>query len=74
MLCSGLCDSAATNIVDLFTSFLGSDVNGEIRCIVHRVNIHILTRMLNVRETSDDWQTVIFNICCISRGFCRGCP
>ena len=74
MLCSGLCNSAATSIVYLFSSFLGSDVNGEIRCIVHRVNIHILTRMLNVRETSDDWQTDIFNICCTSRGFCRGCP
>ena len=53
MLCSGLCNSAATSIVYLFTSFLGSDVNGEIRCIVHRVNIRILTRMLNVRETSE---------------------
>ena len=41
MLCSGLCKSAATNIVYLFTPFLGSDVNGEIRFIVHRVNIHI---------------------------------
>ena len=72
MLCSGLCNSAATSIVYLFTSFLGSDVNGEIiRRIVHRVNIHIL--MLNVRETSDDWQTDIFNISCTSRGFCRGC-
>ena len=42
MLCSGLCNSAATSIVYLFTSFLGSDVNVETRCIVHRVNIHIL--------------------------------
>ena len=72
MLCSGLCNSAVTSIVYLFTSFLGSDVNGETRCIVHGVNIHIL--MLNVRETSDDWQKDIFNISCTSRGFCRGCP
>ena len=41
-LCSGLCNSAVTSIVYLFTSFLGSDVNVEPRCIVHRVNIHIL--------------------------------
>ena len=27
MLCSGLCNSAATSIVYLFISFLGSDVN-----------------------------------------------
>ena len=74
MLCSGLCTSAATSIVYLFTSFLGSDVNVETRCIVHRVNIHILICTLNVRETSDDWQTGIFNISCTSRGFCRGCP
>ena len=74
MLCSGLCNSAATSIVYLFTSFLGSDVNVETRCIVHRVNIHILICTLNVRETSDDWQTGIFNISCTSRGFCRGCP
>ena len=33
MLCSGLCNSAATSIVYLFTSFLGSDVNVETRCI-----------------------------------------
>ena len=68
MLCSGLCNSAATSIVYLFTSFLGSDVNVETRCIVHRVNIHILICTLNVRETSDDWQTGIFNISCASRG------
>ena len=74
MLCSGLCNSAATSIVYLFTSFLGSDVNVETRCIVHRVNIHILICTLNVRETSDDWQTGIFNISCASRGFCWGCP
>ena len=74
MLCSGLCNSAATSIVYLFTSFLGSDVNVETRCIVHRMNIHILICTLNVRETSDDWQTGIFNISCTSRGFCRGCP
>ena len=49
MLCSGLCNSAATSIVYLFTSFLGSDV-------------HILICTLNVRETSDDWQTGICNI------------
>ena len=73
MLCSALCNSAATSIVYLFTSFLGSDVNVETRCIVHRVNIHILICTLNVRETSDDWQTGIFNISCTSRGFCRGC-
>ena len=71
MLCSGLCNSAATSIVYLFTSFLGSDVNVETRCIVHRMNIHILICTLNVRETSDDWQTGIFNISCTSRGFCR---
>ena len=53
MLCSGMCNSAATNIVYLFTSFLGSDMNGEIRCIVHRANIHILICTLNVRETSE---------------------
>ena len=58
MLCSGLCNSAATSIVYLFTSFLGSDVNVETRCIVHRVNIHILICTLNVRETSDDWLSV----------------
>ena len=58
MLCSGLCNSAATSIVYLFTSFLGSDVNVETRCIVHRVNIHILICTLNVRETSDDWKQV----------------
>ena len=57
ILCSGLCNSAATSIVYLFTSFLGSDVNVETRCIVYRVNIHILICTLNVRETSDDWQT-----------------
>ena len=74
MLCSGLCNSAVTSIVYLFTSFLGSDVNVETRCIVQRVNIHILICTLNVRETSDDWQTGIFNISCTSRGFCRGCP
>ena len=74
ILCSGLCNSAATSIVYLFTSFLGSDVNVETRCIVHRVNIHILICTLNVRETSDDWQTGICNISCTSRGFCRGCP
>ena len=68
MLCSG------TSIVYLFTSFLGSDVNVETRCIVHRVNIHILICTLNVRETSDDWQTGIFNISYTSRGFCWGCP
>ena len=74
MLCSGLCNSAATSIVYLFTSFLGSDVNVETRCIVHRVNIHILICTLNVRETSDDWQTGIFNISCTSRGFSKsGC-
>ena len=73
-VCSGLCNSAATSIVYLFTSFLGSDVNVETRCIVHRVNIHILICTLNVRETSDDWQTGIFNISGTSRGFCRGCP
>ena len=72
-LCSGLCNSAVTSIVYLFTSFLGSEVNVEPRCIVHRVNIHILICTLNVRETSDDWQTGIFNISCTSRGFCRGC-
>ena len=72
-LCSGLCNSAVTSIVYLFTSFLGSDVNVEPRCIVHRVNIHIRICTLNVRETSDDWQTGIFNISCTSRGFCRGC-
>ena len=37
-------------------------------CIVHRENIHILICTLNVRETSDDWQTGIFNISCTSRG------
>ena len=74
MLCSGLRNSAATSIVYLVTSFLGSDVNVETRCIVHRVNIHILICTLNVRETSDDWQTGIFNISCASRGFCWGCP
>ena len=37
-------------------------------CIVHRVSIHILICTLNVRETSDDWQTGIFNISCASRG------
>ena len=42
------------------TSFLGSDVDVETRCIVHRVNIHMLICTLNVRETSDD--------------FCRVCP
>ena len=57
MLCSGLCNSAATSIVYLFISFLGSDVNVETRCIVHGVNIHILICTLNVRETSDDWPT-----------------
>ena len=35
MLCSGLCNFAATSIVYLFISFLGSDVNVETRCIVH---------------------------------------
>ena len=55
------------------TSFLGSDVDVETRCIVHRVNIHILICTLNVRETSDDWPTGICNISCTSRGFCRGC-
>ena len=74
MLCSGLCNSAATSIVYLFTSFLGSDVNVETRCIVYRVNIHILICTLNVRETSDDWQTGILNISWTSRGFCGGCP
>ena len=74
MLCSGLCNSAATSIVYLFTSFLGSDVNVETRCIVHRVNIHILICTLNVRETSEDWQTGICNISCTSRGFCRVSP
>ena len=74
ILCSGLCNSAATSIVYLFTSFLGSDVNVETRCIVHRVNIHILICTLNVRETSDDWQTGILNISWTSRGFCGGCP
>ena len=73
MLCSGLCNSAATSIVYLFISFLGSDVNVETRCIVHGVNIHILICTLNVLETSDDWPTCIFNISCTSRGFCRGC-
>ena len=74
ILCSGLCNSAATSIVYLFTSFLGSDVNVETRCIVYRVNIHILICTLNVRETSDDWQTGILNISWTSRGFCGGCP
>ena len=46
----------------------------ETRCIVHRVNIHILICTLNVRETSDDWQTGICNISCTSRGFCRVSP
>ena len=73
MLCSGLCNFAATSIVYLFISFLGSEVNVETRCIVHRVNIHILICTLNVRETSDDWPTGICNISCTSRGFCRGC-
>ena len=68
MLCSGLCNSAARSIVYLFISFLGSDVNVETRCIVHGVNIHILICTLNVRETSDDWPTGIFNISCTSRG------
>ena len=74
ILSSGLCNSAATSIVYLFTSFLGSDVNVERRCIVYRVNIHILICTLNVRETSDDWQTGILNISWTSRGFCGGCP
>ena len=74
ILCSGLCNSAATSIVYLFTSFCGSDVNVETRCIVYRVNIHILICTLNVRETSDDWQTGILNISWTSRGFCGGCP
>ena len=39
MLCSGLFKYAAKSTVYLFTSFLGSDVNGETRCIVHGVNI-----------------------------------
>ena len=29
---------------------------------------------LCTEETSDGWQTVIFNISCTSRSFCRGCP
>ena len=52
MLCSGLCNSAATSIVYLFTSFLGSDVNVETRCIVHRVNIHILICTLIGKQVS----------------------
>ena len=68
------CATAPTSIVYLFTSFLGSDVNVETRCIVVRVNIHILICTLNVRETSDDWQTGILNISWASRGFCGGCP
>ena len=50
MLCSGLCNSAATSIVYLFISFLGSEVYVETRCIEHGVNIHILICTLNVRE------------------------
>ena len=53
ILCSGLCNSAPTSIVYLFTSFLGSDVNVETRCIVYRVSIHILICTLNVREGTD---------------------
>ena len=77
LLCSGLCNFAATSIVYLFISFLGSEVYVETRCMEHGVNIH-WDKMhwarwctLNVRETSDDWLTGICNIFCTSRGFCR---
>ena len=49
-----------------------SDSYMHVHCA--RSEHQILICTLNVRETSDDWQTGICNICCTSRGFCRGCP
>ena len=63
----------ATNIVYLFTSFLGSDVNVETRCIVYRVNIHILICTLNVRETKVIHGIMVPSFFCISKVFVWKC-
>ena len=53
MLCSGLCNSAATSIVYLFTSFLGSDVNVEDPSLDCRYHFICLLRLFDPVGTSE---------------------